>query len=108
MMKTLPFPVTEEPQGTSSQITLPKVQDVPKAPGNLSVTIPLEQRKGVMQAQRAASAAAEAQKQAYAPVVEPVSPVSSVSTATGGEHLESALMSNILDEVRNQKRIGRL
>ncbi|PIK39699.1 hypothetical protein BSL78_23453 [Apostichopus japonicus] len=58
MMKSLPFVVTEEPQGASSQITLPKVQDVPKAPGNLSVTIPLEQRKSAMQAQRAAAAAA--------------------------------------------------
>ncbi|XP_071820587.1 uncharacterized protein [Apostichopus japonicus] len=102
MMKSLPFVVTEEPQGASSQITLPKVQDVPKAPGNLSVTIPLEQRKSAMQAQRAAAAAAvQAQKQVYAPVVEPVSPVSSVSTSVGGEHLESALMSNILDEMEH-------
>ncbi|PIK37333.1 putative nuclear pore complex protein [Apostichopus japonicus] len=61
MMKSLPFVVTEEPQGASSQITLPKVQDVPKAPGNLSVTIPLEQRKSAMQAQRAAAAAAAQQ-----------------------------------------------
>lgn len=99
-MKTLPFKVTEEPQGQSSQITIPKVQDAPKTPGNLSVTIPIEHQKGAMQARtQKAAEGGTATRVRYRPVVEPVSPGSSISTQEGEEHLQSALMSNILDEV---------
>ncbi|KAJ8039135.1 hypothetical protein HOLleu_16758 [Holothuria leucospilota] len=102
LMKTLPFKVTEEPQGQSSQITIPKVQDAPKTPGNLSVTIPIEHQKGAMQARtQKAAEGGTATRVPYRPVVEPVSPVSTISTQGGEEHLQSALMSNILDEMEH-------